>query len=131
MKKFNVFDPVLIRIDENSRWTADFYDRPHTLKGVGLVHYTTSGACTEPKNILLYNEETKHLHNTVGEFTKWIPKKGEPILVKDTDNETWVLRIFLEMRNNRYLCTGYSGEDCFLNSSMWNLAKPYVNPFEE
>ena len=26
MKKFNVFDPILIRENNNARWFADFYD---------------------------------------------------------------------------------------------------------
>lgn len=129
MKKFNVFDRVLIRIDENSRWTADFYDYPHTLRGVGLVHYTTSGACTEPKNILHFNEETKHLHGTVGEFTKWVPKKGEPILVRDYDDQKWTLRVFLEMNKEYFMTTDKPDTpNCF---SFWLQAKPYVNPFKE
>ena len=128
MQKFTVFEPVLIRTSKYDRWTADFYDYP---SDNSAEHWTVAGSLVSDSNILPYNEETKHLHNTVGEFTKWVPKKGEPILVKDSINETWVIRIFLEICEDRYKCTGYPEKDCDNNYSMWNLAKPYINPFEE
>lgn len=129
MQKFNVFDPVLIRVDRATRWTADFYDHPASGdKG----HICITGVFIKNENILPYNEETKHLHGTVGEFVKWEPKKGEPILVKDNEDTHWTLRIFLGMRGDRYICTGdptitYSQAPC----AGWDCAKPYTNPFEE
>ena len=131
MQKFNVFDPVLTRITENDRWTADFYDYPTTLKGIGVVHYTTSGACHEPNNILPYNNETKHLHNTVGEFVKWVPKKGEPILAKDSESESWAVRIFLGMRDGYYACTSFPENNDGTTIVTWDCVKPYVNPYKE
>ena len=128
MKKFNAFDPVLMRTSSSTSWTADFYDR---IADGGKGHWCITGTIVKNENILPYNEETKHLHNTVGEFIKWEPKKGEPILVKDSVNENWVIRIFLKMKDNRYMCTGYAETDYPNNYSMWNLAKPYINPFEE
>ena len=128
MKKFNAFDPVLIRCSSMEEWSADFYDRFNSEHD---EHCTITGTLVRDDNILPYNEETKYLHNTVGELTKWIPKKGEPILVRDSINATWVIRIFLEICEDRYKCTGYPEKGCDNNYSMWNLAKPYINPFEE
>jgi hypothetical protein len=125
MKEFKVFDPVLIRDHNNARWFADFYDHPYD---AGEGHWCITGALVKDENILPYNEETKHLHNTVGEFVKWVPKKGEPILIKDTGGN-WVIRIFLEMRGKYYACTTEHGADC--TAFVWAQAKPYTNPFKE
>lgn len=126
MQKFNVFDPVLIRVDNKTRWTADFYDHPASGdKG----HVCITGVFIKNENILPYNEETKHLHNTVGEFVKWKPKKGEPILVRDIDDERWTLRIFIKMRNRMFVAT--AEPDASHLAVAWNQAKPYTNPFKE
>ena len=126
MKKFNVFDPVLIRVDSNTCWTADFYDHPAS---GGKGHVCITGVFIKNENILPYNEETKHLHNIVGEYTKWVPKKGEPILVRDYDNQKWTLRIFLEMSKEYFMTTDRPDTpNCM---SFWLQAKPYTNPFEE
>ena len=126
MKEFSVFEPVLIRISKYDRWTADFYDYPNDDSD---EHYTITGALISDSNILPYNEETKHLHNNVGEFTKWKPKKGEPILVRDTDDERWTLRIFIKMHNRMFVAT--SEPDASHLAVKWNQAKPYINPFKE
>lgn len=128
MKKFNVFDPILMRMHSNDTWSADFYDRPHINNE---EHWTITGSLVEDADILPYNEETKHLHNTVGEFTKWVPKKGEPILVKDNDSECWTIRIFLHMEGNRYACSMYADEECRASFNTWDCAKPCINPFKE
>ena len=126
MQKFNAFDPVLIRDNEYDCWAADFYDRPHINNE---EHWTITGSIIADKNILPYNEETKHLHNTVGEFVKWKPKKGEPILVRDNDEENWVIRIFLEMHSDCFVCTPEFGTT--RSPYVWVQAKPYTNPFKE
>ena len=126
MKKFNVFEPVLIRTTKHDRWTADFYDYP---SDNSEEHWTIAGSLVSDSNILPYNEETKHFHNTVGELTKWEPKKGEPILVRDFDHERWTLRIFLEMCHGRFMATTEPEVSCC--SSLWDQAKPYINPFKE
>lgn len=126
MKKFTAFEPVLIRSSSMEEWSADFYDR-FSFEHKG--HYTISGILVGDSNILPYNEETKHLHNTIGEFTKWKPKKGEPILVRNNDDENWTLRIFLEMHSDCFVCTHEYGAT---NSTfVWVQAKPYTNPFKE
>ena len=126
MQKFAVFEPVLIRTSKHDRWTADFYDYP---SDNSEEHWTVAGSLVSDSDILPYNEETKYLHNTVGEFTKWKPKKGEPILVRDTDNEGWSLRIFLEMHSDCYVCTPEYGATS--SPYVWAQAKPYTSPFEE
>lgn len=126
MKKFNVFDPVLTRMHSTDTWSADFYDRPHISDE---RHWTTTGCLIEDTDILPYNEETKHLHNTVGEFVKWEPKKGEPILVRDHDDDEWFLRIFLGMCNGHFICT--SECEVVRYTYAWRQAKPYTNPFKE
>lgn len=128
MKKFNPFDRVLVRQSANHVWSADFYDRYDRFFD---NHVITSGATVEDTDILPYNKETEYLHGTVGEFTKWVPKKGEPILVKDNDNECWTIRIFLHMEGNRYACSIYADEECCASFNTWDCAKPYVNPFKE
>lgn len=125
MQKFTVFEPVLIRTSKYDRWTADFYDYP---SDNSKEHWTVAGSLVSDSNILPYNEETKHLHNTVGEFTKWKPKKGEPILVKDSDGK-WIIRIFIEMRGKYFACTTEYEADC--TAFVWAQAKPYTNPFKE
>ena len=125
MKKFNVFDPILIRMHSTDVWSADFYDRPHHECN---EHWTITGSLITDKNILPYNEETKHLHGTVDEFIKWVPKKGEPILVNDGNNK-WIIRIFLEMRGKYFACTTEYDTDC--TTFVWAQAKPYTNPFKE
>lgn len=126
MKEFSVFEPVLIRISKYDRWTADFYDYP---SDNSEEHWTVAGSLVSDSNILPYNEKTKHLHNTVGEFTKWKPKKGEPILVRDYDNQKWILRVFLEMNKEYFMTTDKPDTpNCV---SFWLQAKPYTNPFKE
>lgn len=126
MKKFNAFDPVLIRMHSNDEWSADFYDR---FDSVHVQHWTITGALIADDNIIPYNEETKHLHGIIGEFIKWKPKKGEPILVRDTDDERWTLRIFIKMHNRMFVAT--SEPDASHLAVKWNQAKPYTNPFKE
>ena len=128
MKKFNVFDPVLVRTGSTTPWSADFYDR---LADGGKGHWCITGILVRDENILPYNEETKHLHNTIDEFTKWEPKKGEPILVKDNCDVTWTLRIFLKMQSNRFVCTCNPSVTDLTSGAAWDQAKPYVNPFKE
>ena len=128
MKEFSVFEPVLIRISKYDRWTADFYDYP---SDDTEEHYTLTGSLVSDSDILPYNEATKHLHNTVGEFIKWKPKKGEPIFVKDRCDATWTIKIFIEMLDNRYICTSFLENDCTGTTAAWDQAKPYTNPFKE
>lgn len=128
MKEFSVFEPVLIRISKYDRWTADFYDYPDDTNN---NHWTVAGSLVADSDILPYNEETKHLHNIVGEFVEWKPKKGEPILVKDPVSKTWVIRIFLGMKDNYYVCTSYAETDYHGKTMIWYEAKPYTNPFKE
>ena len=126
MKKFNPFDRVLVRQSANHAWSADLYDR---YIEVYNNHASVGGVLVEDTNILPYNEETRHLHGTVGELVKWKPKKGEPILVRDTDDEEWTLRIFLEMHSDCFVCTHEFGATD--SPFVWVQAKPYVNPFKE
>lgn len=126
MKEFSVFDPVLVRVGKYDRWTADFYDYPDDTNN---NHWTVAGSLVADSDILPYNKETKHLHNNVGEFTKWKPKKGEPILVRDCDGETWTLCIFLEMCNGHFVCA--TDFEVIRSTYAWSQAKPYVNPFKE
>ena len=128
MKEFSVFEPVLIRMSKYDRWTADFYDYPDDN---GTEHRTLTGSVIKDSDILPYNEETKHLHNTVGEFTKWEPKKGEPILVRDDCDVTWTLRIFLRMQGDRFVCTCDPSVTDLTSGTAWDQAKPYTNPFKE
>lgn len=127
MKKFNPFDRVLVRQSAVHTWSADIYDRFTEMFG----HMVISGASVEDVNILPYNEETKHLHNTVGEFVKWKPKKGEPVLVKDVEMSNWALRIFLGMRDNKYVCTSDPSIPFNAAHTSWDCAKPYIYPFKE
>ena len=126
MKKFNAFDPVLVRISSDAKWHADFYDQ---LTYDGERHQCITSVLVKDENILPYNEETKHLHGTVGEFVKWEPEKGEPILVRDTGTDHWTLRIFLGMRNSKYVCT--NDPSIYNTTASWDCAKPYINPFKE
>lgn len=128
MQKFNVFEPILIRNTKYDRWTADFYDYP---SDNSEEHWTVAGSLISDSNILPYNEETRHLHNNVGEFTKWKPKKGEPILVKDDHDMTWTLRIFLRMQGDKFRCTCDPSVSDLASGTVWDQAKPYVNPFKE
>lgn len=125
MQKFSAFDPILIRMNRMDEWTVDFYDRPHHECD---EHWTITGSIIIDKNILPYNEETKHLHGTIGEFVKWEPKKGEPILVRNNDNEDWLIRIFVEKRGKYFTCVIGPETECTV---VWPQAKPYINPFKE
>ena len=126
MKKFNVFDPILVRTSNTAHWSADFYDH---LDDTNKRHWCITGTPIKDENILPYNDDTKHLHNTVGEFVKWEPKKGEPILVRDYDNQKWTLRVFLEMNKEYFMTTDKPDTPNCL--SFWLQAKPYTNPFKE
>lgn len=126
MKKFNVFDPILVRTSNTAHWSADFYDH---LDDTSKRHWCITGTPIKDENILPYNDDTKHLHNTVGEFVKWEPKKGEAILVRDTDDEEWTIRIFIKMRNKMFVAT--SEPETSHLAVKWNQAKPYINPFKE
>ena len=128
MKEFSVFEPVLIRNTKYDRWTADFYDYP---SDNSEEHWTIAGSLVSDSDILPYNEETRHLHNNVGEFVKWKPKKGEPVLVKDDDSVTWAIRIFVAMQDNRYICTSFLEDGYTYTTVAWDQAKPYMNPFKE
>ena len=126
MKKFSAFEPVLVRISDNAKWHADFYDQ---LTANDERHQCMTNVLVKDENILPYNEETKHLHGTVGEYIKWIPKKGEPILVRDTNNERWAIRIFMGMEGNYFV--GITDPETPHSACSWLQAKPYTNPFEE
>lgn len=126
MQKFNAFDPILVRMHSNDVWSVDFYDY---FDSTHAQHWTIAGKIIADSDILPYNEETKYLHGTVGEFVKWKPKKGEPILVRDDDNESWTLRIFLRIHSDCFVCTHEFGTA--VSSHVWKQAKPYTNPFEE
>ena len=126
MQTFSAFDPILIRMNRMDEWTVDFYDRPHHECD---EHWTITGSLITDKNILPYNEETKHLHGTVGEFVKWVPKKGEPILVRDTDDERWTIRIFMGMEDKYFV--GITDPETPHSACSWAQAKPYTNPFKE
>lgn len=125
MQKFNAFDPILIRMHSNDEWSANFYDR---FDSVHARHWTITGNLIADDDIIPYNEKTKHLHGIIGEFVKWKPKKGEPILVRDYDHERWTLHIFVEMCNGRFATT--TGPEVSY-SALWDQAKPYINPFKE
>lgn len=128
MQTFSAFDPILIRMNRMDEWAVDFYDRPHHECD---EHWTITGSLITDKNILPYNEETKHLHGTIGEFVKWKPKEGEPILVKDIGTHFWLLRIFLGMRDGKYVCSSDPDISFDAVSASWDCAKPYINKYQQ
>jgi len=52
------------------------------------MHMTIGGYCPSKTDILLYNDDTKHLLGTTDAPTpKWEPKPGELVAVSDTGKE--------------------------------------------
>lgn len=62
--KFEVFDKVLVRDDDNDVWKASFYSHPWTSKSGDLFHFTVGCENSGYLQCIPYNDTTKHLVGT-------------------------------------------------------------------
>jgi hypothetical protein len=62
--KFEVFDKVLVRDDDNDVWKASFYSHPWTSQRGTLFHFTTGCDTSGYLQCIPYNDRTKHLVGT-------------------------------------------------------------------
>lgn len=59
--KFEVFDKVLVRDDDNDVWKASFYSHPWTSQRGTLFHFTIGCENSGYLQCIPYNDTTKHL----------------------------------------------------------------------
>lgn len=62
--KFEVFDKVLVRDDDNDVWKASFYSHPWTSQRGTLFHFTIGCETSGYLQCIPYNDKTKHLVGT-------------------------------------------------------------------
>ena len=94
--KFEPFQKVLVRDENEDEWHADFFS--HIYDGI----YVCVG---HPwKECLPYNDETAHLLGTTDSPTPPEPefKWGDKVVVRDSDKETWHPAIFTQIIENKF-----------------------------
>ena len=110
MKHFESGQPIVFRTDNVSAWNYSLYNRIST---DGTEHLVVGRFFVKDKNILAYNDNTKHLIGTTDNYNEWEPAPNTVIAVRDDDETDWKYRLFLYMNNeNRYVCKtdGSTGE---------------------
>lgn len=120
-QKFKPFDRVLVRIGET--WNADFYSHTDEIGDV-----TISGGAYPCDNIIPYGGNEHLLGTSNDPAPKWQPKPGEPIFVRDNDEESWKIRLFVKMHHEKYLASTTEQMDTYM---AWSQCKPYKPNSEE
>ena len=118
------FEPdqlVLVRYIGNKVWRLkrySFFD--------GQEHETQDGATFSDKDILPY-AGNEHLLGTMGSPTpKWVPKPGELVAVRDSENEEWKARVFLRRDNGIFECGCEIGLSI---TTRWKFCEPLRKHF--
>lgn len=102
MKHFEPGQPVVYRTELSLVWNYSLYNRITTN---GTEHLVVGGYCTRDKDILPYNNNTKHLIGTVNSYVEWEPEPYTVIAVRDDNKVNWKYRLFVCMDDeNRYVC---------------------------
>ena len=102
MKHFEPGQPVLFRHDDSSPWNYSLYNR----LDIGAEYHLIVGRyAVMDKNILPYNDNTKHLVGTDDNYTEWEPEPNTIIAVRNEKSEQWRYRLFLRKDDkNEYVC---------------------------
>lgn len=125
MQKFEPFQRVLVRPIEDGIWRCDFYSHEFHKD----MFMTIGGYCASKTDILLYNDETKHLLGTKDDPTpKWVPKPGELVAVRDAQEDEWKVRVFRYHDNdNGFVC---NDEVFRVKTCVWNFCEPLSKHFK-
>lgn len=121
MQNFEPDQLVLVRYLGNKVWRLkrySFFD--------GQEHETQDGATWDDHHILPYSGN-EYLLGTMGSPTpKWIPKPGELVAVRDSENEGWKARVFLRRDNGIFEC---GSEIELAITTRWKLCEPIRKHF--
>lgn len=127
-QKFEPYQPVMVR-GTRGVWFGTFFS--HYEMCCKEVHYaTTSGSSFDARNILPFNDETKHLLGHEGELTpKWQPKPGELVAVSD-DKKKWFAQVFISKIRGREEGAYESSDTHDLSQpSYWQYCEPLHKHF--
>ena len=116
MQKFEPDQLVLVRYIGNKVWRLkrySFFD--------GQEHETQDGATFSDKDILPYAGNEYLLGTMESPAPKWIPKSGELVAVRDSENEGWKARVFLRRDNGIFEC---GSEIELAITTRWKLCEP-------
>ena len=102
-----VGDKVRITKCENGGWYRDCIGQEFTVDAVGGEY-------------LYLNSGRVHISDCELVEDKWIPKRGETILVKDEYREQWFKRKFFATDNGIFVCYSDNGKDY----KPWKYAEP-------
>lgn len=111
MKHFEPGQPIICRNRDNALWNYSIYNRPSDT--YTDTHITIDHVQISDKNILPFNDNTKHLLGTNNDYTEWEPEPSTVIAVRDDEEDDWVYRVFLYRNDiNFYVCKvdGSTGE---------------------
>lgn len=118
MKHFEPGQPVVFRTDNLPVWNYGIYNR----FSIDKTEHVTVGACfVKDKDILPYNDKTKHLIGTYYDYTEWEPEPNTIIAVRHNEKHSWKYRKFVYKDNdsNKYACIVEDDEN---EIHLWDFA---------
>lgn len=124
MPKFNAFQKILVRDSENEEWVATFFS-----------HYNDEGS-----EVAINDAHWKYCipyegnEDLVGtNRSKWEPKRGDLVAVRDNRETIWHLRIFdsFKIRDNKIFCiVAHGSTSTSKDQEWWDHCEPAKNHFE-
>lgn len=118
--KFKPAQPVLVRDDDKSKWHLElfsYYDEKLIYPYCCLMNNW---------KYCLPLEGNEHLLNTTDSLrSKWQPKPGELVAVRDEIHRKWRVRVFASKSGSKYFCE-LEGDD---DVAPWDYCEPLRNHF--
>lgn len=123
MQKFEPDQLVLVRHGDGWPWRL----RRYSLFD-GTRHETQDGNVWYDECILPYAENEHLLGTTDSPTPKWVPKPGELVAVRDSENEEWKARVFFrrDSDNGIFECGSEIGRAI---TTRWKLCEPLRDHF--
>lgn len=123
MQKFEPDQLVLVKYAVNEIWRLrrySFFD--------GQEHETQDGDTFSDRFIIPYSGNEHLLGTTDSPMPKWVPKPGELVAVRDSENEEWKARVFLRRNsdNGIFECGSEIG---LAITTHWKLCEPIRKHF--
>lgn len=122
MPRFEPDQLVLVKYAGNKIWRLKRY----SFCDKGGLHETQDGATFSDKDILPYAGNEYLLGTMESPTPKWIPKPGELVAVRDSENEGWKARVFIRRYNGIFEC---GSEIELAITTRWKLCEPLRKHF--
>ena len=129
MPRFEPDQLVLVRGSEHTNWDLAHYSYCVVKEGKATFHHLQGWTLLFRDDKIIPYSGNEHLLGTTDSPTpKWVPKPGELVAVRDSENEEWKARVFLrrDSDNGIFECGSEIG---LAIRTRWKLCEPIRKHF--